>query len=76
MAGSEEEDLTDLWEKNICPHRGKNIPEGKRIGTGKISQGGFCSLDCYASYYKLDLAERARLLRQRIHPANGRQTDA
>ena len=38
----------------------KDIPEGKRVGSGKKSEGGFCSLDCYASYYKGALIERAK----------------
>ena len=36
---------------------GKKIPEGKRVGSGKKSEGGFCSLDCYGDY-KAELTER------------------
>jgi len=60
MARSEEDYLRELWDKNICPNCGKDIPEGKRVGSGKKSEGGFCSLDCYASYYKGALIERAK----------------
>lgn len=49
MARSEEDYLRELWDKNICPNCGKDIPKGKRVGSGKKSEGGFCSLDCYAS---------------------------
>jgi len=52
--------LLDLWSKNICPWCGKKIPEGKRVGSGRKSQGGFCSLVCYGDYYALELQERAK----------------
>lgn len=35
----------------------KRVPEGKRVGSGKKSEGGFCSLDCYGDY-KAELTER------------------
>lgn len=38
--------------------RQKRVPEGKRVGSGKKSEGGFCSLDCYGEYYKAELTER------------------
>jgi len=60
MAKSEREHLLELWSKNICPYCGKSIPEGTRIGSGRKSDGGFCSLDCYARYYEQELKERAR----------------
>jgi len=56
----EDEYLLALWEKNVCPYCGKDIPEGTRIGSGRKAEGGFCSLDCYTRYYKLELVERAR----------------
>lgn len=62
MAESEQSCLLELWDKNICPNCGKNIPEGKRVGSGKKSEGGFCSLDGYAEYYKTDLIERHKRL--------------
>jgi hypothetical protein len=52
--------LLELWYKNICPYCGQNIPEGKRVGSGRKSEGGFCSLDCYARYYCSALLERAQ----------------
>lgn len=58
MAESERSYLLELWDKNIFPNCGKKIPEGKRVGSGKKSEGGFCSLDCYAEYCKADLIER------------------
>ena len=60
MARSERDYLLELWAKNICPCCGNSIPEGKRVGSGEKSKGGFCSLDCYARYYEQELMERAR----------------
>jgi len=60
MDFSETDYLLELWAKNICPWCGKFIPEGTRVGSGRKSEGGFCSLSCYADYHALELAERAR----------------
>ncbi|MFZ0817290.1 MAG: hypothetical protein WAM78_17340 [Candidatus Sulfotelmatobacter sp.] len=60
MNAPEENYLLELWDKNICPNCGKRIPAGKRIGSGQKSKGGFCSLECYASFYQYELTERAR----------------
>lgn len=60
MARSEEEYLLELWDKKVCPNCGKSIPEGKRVGSGKKSEGGFCSLDCFGQYYRRELVERAK----------------
>jgi len=49
MAESIEAYLLELWDQNICPNCGKTIPQGTRVGSGRKSEGGFCSLDCYAS---------------------------
>jgi hypothetical protein len=58
MAESEQSYLLELWEKSVCPNCGKPIPEGRRVGRGKRSDGGFCSFGCYGEYYKTKLAER------------------
>lgn len=58
MAESERNYLLELWDKNICPNCGKKIPEGKRVGSGKKGEGGFCSLDCFGEYRGSDLIER------------------
>ncbi len=60
MASSEEECLIELWNKRICPFCGKMIREGKAIGSGKLSKGRFCSLDCYTEYHRAEILERAR----------------
>ena len=65
MATSEEVYLLELWDQNICPNCGKAIPQGARVGSGRKSEGGFCSLDCYTSFYQLELTERARRLAER-----------
>jgi hypothetical protein len=58
MAESEQSYLLELWDNGSCPNCGKKIHEGKRVGSGKKSDGGFCSLDCYGEYYKAELTER------------------
>jgi hypothetical protein len=39
------------------------MPEGQRVGSGKKSDGGFCSLDCYGEYHKKRLVEKHKNLR-------------
>ena len=58
MADQERSYLLELWDKGVCPNCGTKIPEGKRVGSGKKSDGGFCSLDCYGEYYKTELTDR------------------
>jgi len=58
MAESERSYLLELWDKSVCPNCGKKIAAGKRVGSGRKSDGGFCSLDCYGEYYKAELTER------------------
>ena len=57
---SDEDYLLELWAKNICPNCAKQIPAGQRVGSGQKSKGGFCSLDCYPSFYEYEITERAR----------------
>jgi hypothetical protein len=57
---SESRYLLELWSLNSCPFCGKSIPDGTRVGSGRKSEGGFCSLDCYAKYYALEIVERAQ----------------
>jgi hypothetical protein len=59
---SEQEYLLDLWSKNICPNCGKVIAAGGRVGSGRKSEGGFCSLTCYTEFYKMELFDRAEQL--------------
>ena len=60
MAISETEYLLQLWSINVCPWCEKTIPPKTRVGSGRKSEGGFCSLDCYAKYYSIELNDRAR----------------
>lgn len=60
VSEAEADVLLELWDKNICPSCGKVIEEGKRVGSGRKREGGFCSLDCYAGYRKEKLIERAK----------------
>jgi hypothetical protein len=66
MGISEEKYRLQLWDLNICPNCGKEIPEGTRVGSGRKGEGGFCSLDCYANFYQLEFSERARCLAEKI----------
>jgi len=66
MSESGEQYLLELWERNICPNCGRQVPAGQRVGSGQKSRGGFCSLDCYASFYQVELAERARRVAEAI----------
>jgi hypothetical protein len=67
MAQSGEQYQFELWAKNICPSCGKQIPAGQRVGSGQKSKGGFCSLDCYASFYQYELKERARRISEAMN---------
>jgi len=60
MVISESDYLLELWDRDICPWCGKHIPEGTRVGSGRKSEGGFCSLSCYVNYHSMELVERAR----------------
>jgi hypothetical protein len=72
MAISEATYLKTMWDRNECPNCRSAIPEGKRVGTGRKKDGGFCSLDldCYTRYYAMELSEKAKLLKRsgRSHP--------
>lgn len=61
---NERDYLLELWDKNVCPMCGRTIPEGTRVGSGHRADGGFCSLDCYARYYEMELLERSRRVSQ------------
>jgi hypothetical protein len=62
MAMTEQTYLLDLWSRNICPTCGKAIPDGTRVGSGRKSEGGFCSLDCNVRYYAVEIHERVTRL--------------
>jgi len=54
--------MRQLWAMNLCPHCGRYIPEGTRVGTGQRENGGFCSLDCFTRFHAATLLERAILV--------------
>jgi len=60
LAISEESYLLDCWHRDVCPYCGRNIPGGRRVGSGRKSDGGFCSMSCYGDYHRLSLVERHR----------------
>jgi len=63
MAILEAEYLKKMWEGNMRPYCRGAVAKEKRVGSGQKPDGGFCSLQCYAGYHALELAERARLLK-------------
>ena len=67
---SEGEYLLELWEKNICPTCGKIIRERSRVGSGRKSDGGFCSLDCYGRFHEMALLERSRHIAKIANDSN------
>jgi len=76
--GTEYKDHRDEWKKEVSDDGHVELLPGgaviieteeslrTRVGTGRKSDGGFCSLDCYANFYQLELSERARRLSERI----------
>jgi hypothetical protein len=62
MDKSEEEYLLELWERNVCPNCGASIAKGTRVGSGQKAKGGFCSLDCYARFYEVEIIQRTHRL--------------
>jgi hypothetical protein len=65
MAISEAAYLRAMWARSECPNCHATISEGRRVGTGKKADGGFCGLGCYTQYYAMELLEKARLLEER-----------
>ena len=35
-------------ENGICPTCGKPLPEGEAVGSGRLEDGAYCSVKCYA----------------------------
>ena len=60
VASTEESYLLDCSEQVVCPYCHKEFPETARVGSGQKRMGGFCSLDCYARYYELDIRDRLK----------------
>lgn len=58
MATSEQTYLAECRTDNMCPYCHKTFPPEERIGSGRKSEGGFCSLDCYTKYHATDILER------------------
>lgn len=59
MSDSEEQRLSYFAKVGVCPNCGKVIREGTAVARGF---GKFCSLDCVASFFEAEFAERARRL--------------
>ena len=48
MAENEEDYLRQCLEQNICPVCQQ--PIAKRVGSGRLKDGAFCSLDCFTKW--------------------------
>jgi hypothetical protein len=68
MAISETAYLKMMGERSLCPQCYRTLVAGQQVGSGKKSDGVFCSLKCFSSYHALDLIERARLIQRKLHP--------
>jgi hypothetical protein len=44
-------DIIEFWKERLCPWCEAHVPNGSGVGTGRISDGIFCSLDHYANFY-------------------------
>ncbi|MDZ7827910.1 MAG: hypothetical protein U5K33_00010 [Halofilum sp. (in: g-proteobacteria)] len=69
MAESDTERLVRLYKEGICPYCARNIPKDEGVGSGKTSDGRFCSLECYTRYHEHELIERHQI----THGCNGKR---
>lgn len=60
MVKPEQAQLLKLMEAGICPECGQLVPEKNRIDSRRKIDSGFCSLDCYTTYYEIELSESLR----------------
>lgn len=56
MAENEEDYLRQCLEQNICPACQRPIT--KKVGSGQLKDGVFCSLDCYGKWHQALLMRR------------------
>lgn len=54
--------IAHAHKAGACPQCDKPIPAGGGIGTGRLDDGLFCSLECFASFHGDMLEERRRLV--------------
>lgn len=46
--------------EGVCPNCGRPLTPENRIGSGRISDGIFCGLDCIATFHEDYFRERIR----------------
>lgn len=56
MAEGEEGYLRECEAKGVCPTC--QAPLSSRIGSGRVADGVFCSLTCFAQWHQTRLIER------------------
>ncbi len=66
MAISEESYLLRCWDTCVCPYCSQTFSAKQRVGNGDKKRGGFCSVSCYGSYYKVDLLRRHQHVLQKV----------
>lgn len=59
MAEGEEAYLRTCWEQRVCPCCREAMLPGTAIGSGRASDGHFCSLRCYGQYHEGAIRRRA-----------------
>jgi hypothetical protein len=45
------ENIRSAAESGTCPNCGRVVEPGSGLGSGRIADGIFCSLDCFASFH-------------------------
>jgi hypothetical protein len=63
MAEAEQKYLAQCRTNGVCPACHGELSQ--RIGSGKLDDGVFCSLDCYASWHRASLVQRHKMQTQR-----------
>ena len=50
--------LREANDLHLCPECSTPIVEGQGLGSGRIADGLFCTLDCYGKFYAEVLVEK------------------
>lgn len=58
MAENEKDYLRNCLEQNICPTCQKEL--SNKVGSGKLEEGTFCSLECNAKWHEAAFIKRHR----------------
>ena len=64
MAEAEQGYLAQCRANGICPVCHNQLAQ--RIGSGKLDDGVFCSMDCYAKWHGASLVQRHKMRTMRL----------